>query len=107
MAKKMPADASVDVEEQSLTELRALLKVPGSLKIITNIPHPDGGDPTAPSSWVQHDVDRIEGPDDRGRVSAYSVRYNAADHGYNDRETEDMCRGMPSALLSRLREHRG
>lgn len=101
----------MDDREQAITELEALAKVPGALKIITSEVHPDyredkkdpksppkdGVDVGRPAVFVQHDVVKIEpkpGPNPGGQLRAWS------DEG-------DYCEGQPEALLTRLREWRG
>lgn len=83
-------------EDTTLAELKALVAVPGALKIITSeIDKKAGKNPdlTRPSSFVLHDVVSLEGPDPRGRYVAYS-------------KEGDWTSGYPGALLSRLRQWR-
>lgn len=99
----------MDAREQAIIELQALVQVPGALRIITNIPDPDGAELPVqdPRHWVQHPVERLDGPNAKGLYTAVSGEYNAAEYGYNDRLTHDECTGQPEALLMRLREWRG
>lgn len=98
------------IRAQAIAELEALVKLPGSLKIITNIPDPAGADlPTEhPKHNVHHDVVEIaEWENHNGQYIARSAEYNAKDYGYDDRMTFDYITGQPDALLVRLREWRG
>ena len=102
--------------DKSLEELQALLKIPGARRVITNAHAcgPDGQDGasyiprteeeladceahelplTHPHHFVCHDVVRLEGPNEKGQVTAYTAE-------------GDWCSGQPDALLRRLREAR-
>jgi hypothetical protein len=98
-----------DQDKQALTELEALVKVKGALRIITSEVRPelreDRKDPRSPfkgseaalldpATFVLHDVERIEVSAHRGVVRAYSTE-------------GDWTEGRPAAVLKRLREHRG
>lgn len=103
---------TVTDREQAITELEALVQVPGALRIITN-GHACGGGlhPTIPPfdaavcaafaypltdprHFVIHAVVRLEGPDAKGQYTAHSAE-------------RDYTLGQPDALLTRLREWRG
>ena len=86
--------------ETALEILKVLVDKGGHLKIVTsersNVPDeelaPRNGNPLAdPRAWVIHDVVKLEGPDDRGRMVAYSAEGDATI-------------GYPAALLKRLTE---
>lgn len=97
--------------EQAVAQLEALVDVPGSLRVITNEVRPDlREDPDAagspiradvlesdphtlkrPSTFVIHDVVRLEGPDARGRMIAHTAE-------------GDWTLGYPVDLLARLLE---
>lgn len=114
--------------ELAVAQLKALLKVPGALRIITNEVRPelrrDPGDANSPldpakldavpgepedakdaarealrvgtylrrpSTFVIHDVVRLEGPNDKGQYTAWTAE-------------GDACMGQPEALLARLQE---
>ena len=95
-------DATMELAEG---QLKALVRVPGALRIITAEVHPDhredrddprsrakeGTNLAHHSAYVVHDVVRLEGPDDQGRWTAYSAE-------------GDWTRGLPDALLNRLTE---
>lgn len=98
-------------QEHALAQLRALAGVPGALKVITAEIQPhlraNKNDPRSPlhgrhdeslllspDTMVCHDVTEVEGPDDRGRVTAHTAE-------------GDWCSGLPAALLRRLQEWRG
>lgn len=100
-------------DEQVLAELRALVQVPGALRVITSehqccggVDGYVGGAPPAetcaafavpltdPGHFVVQPVVRLEGPDERGRMTAYTAN-------------GDYCTGRPAAVLSRLRQWRG
>lgn len=96
----------------AIAQLEALVKVPGALKIITNVHrcqkamHPrlkgfsakkcDAFKPDVrhPGHFVVHDVIRIEGPNAQGQYTAFSAE-------------GDYCIGQPEALLKRLQEANG
>jgi hypothetical protein len=92
-------------QQNAVDRLERLLKTGGELFIITGEVHPDHrqdkADPRSPakegvnlalhSAYVVHEVVRLEGPDARGRMVAYSAE-------------GDWTAGMPEALLDRLRE---
>lgn len=85
----------------AMDQLKALLTVPGALKIITNEPisnPPEGLLPQHPHFWVASDVVRIEGPDHNGNVTAF-----AAKDPYTGRT--DRCKGHAHALLGRLTQY--
>lgn len=100
--------------ELAIAQLKALVTVPGALKIITAMIAPeyrvdkkDAASPAVPgtnlndpSSFVLHDVARIEGPNHRGQYTAYSEEYET------ERGTvgADECTGQPEALLKRLQD---
>ena len=92
--------------EQAIAQLKALIEVPGALKIITNEPRPIeaqkalwGGEESAfvpfplsdPRAFVCHDVTRLEGRNEKGYVAAHTAE-------------GDVCIGSPEALLPRLLE---
>jgi hypothetical protein len=81
---------------RAMDQLKALLPIPGALKIITNMPDPDGEvlGPRHPAFWICHDVETLEGPDHLGNITATSFPY-----GDNKR---DYCKGNALALLGRL-----
>lgn len=101
----------------AIAQLEALLKVPGSLKVITNEVQPRlradrkdarsafdaealSADPdlaTKPGSFVQHAVTRIEPAPGAAGENGQHVAYT--DEG-------DYCQGQPEALLVRLQEWR-
>jgi hypothetical protein len=95
-------------EDTTVAELKALIQIPGALKIITNEVQPelrqDRQDPRSapaddvdlrdPQAFVCHNVVELEGPDDRGRYRARSAE-------------GDWTVGYPEQLLSRLRQWRG
>jgi hypothetical protein len=81
-------------EELAIKQLKVLVKTSGSLKIITNEPRTDkeaNADLRSVNHWVLHDVIIIDGPDDRGRMTAHS-------------KEGDWCMGFPIPLLRRLTE---
>lgn len=99
------------MSETTLKQLEALVEIPGALRVITN-EHACGGgkhpsdpgfnheacaafeaDLSKPEHFVIHDVVSIEGPDHKGRYTAFT------DEG-------DWCMGQPEALLKRLTEVR-
>lgn len=106
----------MDEDVLAVAQLKALAKVPGALRIITN-EHACGGgmlgediaaceafsegtdengrplDLKNQRHFVLHDVVRIEGPNHRGQYTAYS-----------DPKHRDYCEGRPAALLRRLTE---
>lgn len=102
----------MDEEQQVRQELAALVKVPGALKIITSEVQPHlrvdpkdaksllnekKHDPDilkAVSTFVLHDVVRLEEIEHRGVIRAWSAE-------------GDWTEGKPGPLLKRLREHRG
>lgn len=97
----MPALAAL-TDADAVRLFKEALKTPGTLQIITDeraagVPesaaHPRfAANPLAdPALWVCHAVTRVEGPDENGRMVAYS------DEG-------DWCQGRPAALFRRLRE---
>jgi hypothetical protein len=101
----------------AIAQLEALLKVPGSLKVITNEVQPrlradrkdarspfdaealsaDPDLPKKPGSFVLHAVTRIEPASGVAGENGQYVAYT--DEG-------DDCRGQPEALLVRLQEWR-
>jgi hypothetical protein len=92
-------------QELAEAQLKALVKVPGALRIITAEVHPDHredrDDPRSRakegvnlahhSAFVVHDVVTLDGPDAQGRWTASSAE-------------GDWTRGLADALLSRLTE---
>jgi hypothetical protein len=107
------SETNIDADAVAVQELEALVQVPHALRIITNEVHPDlrmdatdprseahpaklAEDPmllTKTTSFVIHDVVRLEGPNERGQYTAYSAE-------------GDYTTGQPAALLKRLREWR-
>ncbi|RJQ04810.1 MAG: hypothetical protein C4551_10040 [Bacillota bacterium] len=101
-------------EQLAVAQLEALVKVPGSLKVITNEVRPDlrkdPADPRSPirddvleadpaalkkvGTFVLHDVVRLEGPTHRGTYVASTAE-------------GDWCEGYPADLLKRLQEWAG
>lgn len=101
----------MDVDQElARAQLKALARVPGALKVITSEIRPelrhDRTDPRSPlhpkhdeslllspATMVCHDVTKLEGPDDRGRMVAHTAE-------------GDWTSGLPAALLRRLQEWR-
>jgi hypothetical protein len=102
-----PKAATDEGEDTTVEELKALVRIPGALRIITNEVKPElredrdnpaspaGGDAdlTNPATFVTHHVTDVAGPDERGRYLATS------DEGA-------WVTGYPDALLARLRQWR-
>lgn len=89
----MPTDADA---QAALAELRALAKIKGRLKIITNerADKRATADLSKPSSFVLHDVVRVEpSPSKAGTYQAFSAE-------------GDWTWGYPAALVRRLSEWR-
>lgn len=102
----------MDVDQElAVAQLKALAKVPGSLKVITAMVRPDlradADDPRSPlapkhdpellkrpETMVLHDVVKIEGPDEHGHVTAHTAE-------------GDYTQGQAVAVLKRLQEWRG
>jgi hypothetical protein len=90
-------DAAVNhpQNQRAMEQLKALVNVPGALKIITGEPRhnaPAGLLPKHPHYWVAHDVVRIDGPDHNGNLTAHS-------------REGDRCKGVAHALLGRLTQY--
>ena len=105
---------------EAIERLRALLAVPGTLRIISSEVRPElRGDaldprsdfapgvlaidpdaPKRPGSFVCRDVARIEGPNAHGRYVAFTAPYDTAGKS----GTRDWCEGAAVALLRRLLE---
>lgn len=82
--------------KRAMEQIKALLTVPGALKIITNEPMgnpPNGLLPKHPHYWVAQNVTRIEGPDHKGVVTAMGE------------DGKTYCQGHAWALLGRLTQY--
>lgn len=103
--------AELSEREQALAELKALLRVPGALRIITNHPapegdRPEGATPYTPGYFVMHPVERLEGPDAKGQYRAYSAEYDLSEMGRREGRGRDVTVGYPEALIRRLQQWR-
>lgn len=106
----------MDENEQAVLELKALAKVPGALRIITNEPDPDRpADATmrTPQYFKIRPVVKLEGPNHRGQYTALSEEYEATRTDLVEGKavertvtTRDNCTGQPAALLTRLQQWR-
>lgn len=78
------AEAKVDEHQHAIAELARLVKIPGTLQVITHLLDANG-------MPVVHDVTRIDGPTAKGMYVART-------------REGDSCRGYAPALLARLTE---
>lgn len=102
--------AEMGEREQAVAELKALVRVPGALKIITEHPRPaaerEGLTMANPGYYVLHDVERIEGPDAKGQYRALSEEYDYAEMGVREGKGRDACVAYPEVLIRRLQQWR-
>ena len=93
-------------DDLAFDQLKALAAVPGALKVITSEVQPalredkkDARSAAKPdvdlrqvSTFVLHDVTHLDGPNERGLVTAHTAE-------------GDYLQGHPAAVLARLTEH--
>lgn len=82
-------DYTHTTDEEAVTVLETLIHERGRLQIITAVQLPNGFDPKDPRAFVCNEVIRVEGPDAKGQMVAYSG-------------VGDWTKGRPAALLRRL-----